>query len=76
MELMPGGDLCALLKRETRLEEHEARFYLCQVLLALEGLHAQGLIHRDLKPDNILLDARGHCKLADFGLSEEAFERK
>lgn len=76
MEFMPGGDLGSLLKREGRLEEPEARFYICEILLALESLHMQGLIHRDLKPDNILLDASGHCKLADFGLSEEAFERK
>ena len=76
MEFMPGGDLGALLKRETRLEEYEARFYIAEILLALECLHQQGLIHRDLKPDNILLDSQGHCKLADFGLSEDAFEKK
>jgi len=75
MEYMPGGDLGALLKRETRLEEDEARFYIAEVLLALECLHSQGLIHRDLKPGNILLDSTGHCKLADFGLSEDVFEK-
>lgn len=76
MELMPGGDLGALLKKETRLYEHEATFYIAEVLLALECLHSQGIIHRDLKPDNILLDAAGHCKLADFGLSQDAFKNK
>lgn len=76
MELMPGGDLRMLLEREVRLLENEAAFYVAEVLLAIECLHAQGLIHRDLKPDNILLDAEGHCKLADFGLSAEAFKNR
>ena len=76
MEYMPGGDVGSLLERESRLLEEEARFYIAEILLALECLHRQGLIHRDLKPDNILLDSNGHCKLADFGLSEENFQLK
>jgi serine/threonine protein kinase len=47
-----------------------ARYYIAQMVLALEQLHLGGVIHRDLKPDNILIDKIGHIKLTDFGLSE------
>lgn len=77
MEYMPGGDLSNLMQDEGgRFFEEEAKFYVAEIILALESLHKQGLVHRDLKPQNILLDANGHLKLADFGLSEQAFERK
>ena len=49
-----------------------ARYYIAQLVLALEQLHLGGVIHRDLKPDNILIDKHGHIKLTDFGLSENA----
>ncbi len=69
MEFMAGGDLFSLLRKFGRLEEETAKFYVAEVVLALEDLHKQGVIHRDLKPDNILIGADGHVKLADFGLS-------
>ena len=47
-----------------------AKFYIAEIILAVNQLHQIGVIHRDLKPDNILLDSKGHCKLTDFGLSE------
>ena len=53
------------------MSEHKARFYACEILLAIEELHTHDIIYRDLKPDNIVLDADGHAKLTDFGLSKE-----
>ena len=69
MEYMPGGDCFTLLRRFGRFEEQTAKFYIAEVVLALDDIHNQGVIHRDVKPDNILIGADGHVKLADFGLS-------
>ena len=56
-----------LIKRDI-LPEQEAKFYLAESILAVESVHKLNYIHRDLKPDNILIDKTGHIKLADFGL--------
>ncbi|RKO89825.1 kinase-like domain-containing protein, partial [Blyttiomyces helicus] len=53
-----------------RFPESDARFYVCEVLIALEYLHGQNVVYRDLKPENILLDTTGHTKLADFGFAK------
>ena len=71
LDYCPGGDLGEHLQREKRFSEEKARFYLAEVLLALEDLHKRDIIFRDLKPDNIVIDAEGHAKLTDFGLSKE-----
>lgn len=68
MEYLPGGDLMTILIKKDILQESEARFYLAECILAVESVHNLNYIHRDLKPDNILIDGNGHIKLADFGL--------
>jgi serine/threonine protein kinase len=68
MEYLPGGDIMTLLIREDTLSENMARFYMAQSVLAIESIHKHNYIHRDIKPDNLLLDKNGHMKLSDFGL--------
>ncbi|XP_073299814.1 probable serine/threonine protein kinase IRE [Primulina huaijiensis] len=70
MEYLNGGDLFSLLKNLGCLEEDMARIYFAEVVLALEYLHSLHVIHRDLKPDNLLIGPEGHIKLTDFGLSK------
>lgn len=66
MEYMPGGDIVSLMSMY-EIPEKWAVFYTMEVVLALDTIHNMGFIHRDVKPDNMLLDRTGHLKLADFG---------
>uniref|UniRef100_A0A6B0VH11 non-specific serine/threonine protein kinase n=3 Tax=Ixodes ricinus TaxID=34613 RepID=A0A6B0VH11_IXORI len=68
MDYIPGGDLMSLLIKEGVFQEPLARFYVAELVLALESVHKLGFIHRDIKPDNVLIDHDGHIKLTDFGL--------
>jgi serine/threonine kinase 38 len=70
MEYLPGGDLMNLLIGKDILSEDEARFYAAELVLAIESVHKMSCIHRDIKPDNILIGKDGHIKLSDFGLSK------
>jgi serine/threonine kinase 38 len=72
MEYLGGGDLMTLLIRKNILSEAESRFYIAECVLAIESIHKMNYIHRDIKPDNILIDNLGHIKISDFGLSKMA----
>ncbi len=67
----PGGDLSQYLEIERIFPEWKAKFYLCEIILAIEMLHKHNVLFRDLKPDNVVLDEEGHALLTDFGLSKE-----
>jgi Protein kinase domain/Ankyrin repeats (3 copies)/Ankyrin repeat len=71
LELCPNGDLFGLIEKMNEVPEKIARFYLAEIVLALEYLHESNIIYRDLKPANVLIDADFHAKLADFGLAKQ-----
>jgi serine/threonine protein kinase len=66
-EYVPGGELRSLLVSNQKLSSDAARFYASEILLALEHMHSLHIVHRDLRPENILIDEEGHIKLVDFG---------
>uniref|UniRef100_A0AAY4E515 Citron Rho-interacting kinase n=1 Tax=Denticeps clupeoides TaxID=299321 RepID=A0AAY4E515_9TELE len=68
MEYLPGGDLMGLMNRyEEQFDESMAQFYLAELVQAIQTVHQMGYVHRDVKPENVLIDRTGHIKLADFG---------
>ncbi|KHJ74811.1 kinase domain protein [Oesophagostomum dentatum] len=71
IEFVPGGDLMFHMQRQRKLPEDHARFYSSEIILALHFLHSRGIIYRDLKLDNVLIDAEGHVKLTDYGMCKE-----
>merc|ERR1719262_952997 len=74
LEFCSGGELFFHLSRNGRFSEGRSRFYTSELLLAIGHLHSNNTIYRDLKPENVLLDALGNAKLTDFGLSKEGVE--
>jgi serine/threonine protein kinase len=74
MEYLPGGDLMSLLIKEDTFSESVTRFFMAEAAHAISSVHALGYIHRDIKPDNMLLDSRGHLKLTDLGLCKKVGE--
>ncbi|KAI0773320.1 kinase-like domain-containing protein [Trametes elegans] len=75
MDYYPRGDLKRVMKRTGKIEEDQARRWCVELLAALEQLHKRRIVHRDVKPDNILLDDTGHLVLTDFGIAR-AFKRQ
>ncbi|KEF60254.1 AGC/PKA protein kinase [Exophiala aquamarina CBS 119918] len=71
MDFIEGGELFSLLRKSQRFPNPVAKFYAAEVTLALEYLHSQNIIYRDLKPENLLLDRHGHVKITDFGFAKE-----
>jgi serine/threonine protein kinase len=69
-EFMQGGEMFFHLFKEKRFKNEKAKFYLVEIILAIEFLHKNNMMYRDLKPENVLLDKNGHIKIADFGLSK------
>ena len=70
MEFLQGGDLMNLLIKKHLFNEEQAKFYICEIICAIDSIHELKCIHRDIKPDNILIDKYGHIKLSDFGLAK------
>ncbi|KAJ3220595.1 camp-dependent protein kinase catalytic subunit [Chytriomyces hyalinus] len=74
LEYVQGGELFTFLRRCGRFENNMARFYGAEVTVAFEYLHARHIAYRDLKPENLLIDAKGHIKITDFGFAKQIKE--
>lgn len=75
LEYVPGGELFTHLRRAGRFTNAITKFYTSEIYLAIEYLHSQDIIYRDLKPENLLLDKRGHIKITDFGFAKKIVDR-
>lgn len=75
MEFVPGGELFTYLRSARRFNVNTARYYCACVLCAFEYMHSKDILYRDLKPENLLLDAKGHLKVTDFGFAKKVLDR-
>jgi len=76
LDYCPGSDLAYHLNKKQIFDEEEAKFFIAEIILAIEYIHSLNVVYRDLKPENILIDHDGHCRLADFGLAKENIGEK
>lgn len=74
LDFLNGGDLYQHIFKTGKFKENRAKFYAAEIVLALDYLHSNNIVYRDLKPQNIILGADGHVKLTDFGLSKTDFD--
>ena len=70
IDFLNGGELFTYLRQEYRFTEERAKIYAAELVEALSYLHKHGVLYRDLKPENVLLDQDGHIRITDFGLSK------
>jgi serine/threonine protein kinase len=71
LEYIPGGELFTHIRKAGKFPNDVAKFYTAELVCALEALHANEIVYRDLKPENVLLDGKGHVKLTDFGFAKQ-----
>lgn len=76
LDYCSGCDLAYHLNKKQIFDEEEAKFFIAEIILAIEYIHGLDVIYRDLKPENILIQDDGHCRLADFGLAKENIGEK
>ena len=74
MDYLSGGRLFYHLKMEQKFDETKVKFYAAQIVLAFHYLHLKGVIYRDLKPENVILDSEGYIKITDFGIAKKGVE--
>ena len=71
LDYIPGGELFTLMRKEVKFTPNNAKFYIAQLIDALDILHRQKIVYRDLKPENLLLDSDGYLKIVDFGVAKQ-----
>lgn len=76
MDYVDGGELFYHLRKKRRFDEKQAKFFLAQIVLAIEFLHSKKIIYRDLKPENIVVNSDGYLKVTDFGLAKEEIDEE
>jgi serine/threonine protein kinase len=76
MDYAIGGELFSHLRRAGRFPNDVAKFFIAEIIIALDSLHQKNIMYRDLKPENVLLDEKGHVKLTDFGFAKELGENE
>ena len=70
IDFLNGGELFTYLRQENRFPESRVKVYAAEIIEALSYLHTRGVLYRDLKPENVILDSEGHIRITDFGLSK------
>jgi serine/threonine protein kinase len=75
LEFVPGGELFNYIRRAGKLPERVSKIYAAEIVLAIQYLHENNILYRDLKPENLLIDETGHIKLTDFGFSKHVTGR-